>query len=81
VSCKVRGHFFLLLHKNSKVGISNRSAERGKRGARTQHAERFESKDVIISDKTFFIESLRTWGDDPCALVTTSDIKRNDTVL
>ena len=61
--------------------IRNELLQYGKESSRWISEKFIESKDVTVSDKTFFIESLRTWGDDPCALVTTSDIKRNDTVL
>ncbi len=47
--------------------IRNELLQYGKESSRWISEKFIESKDVTVSDKTFFIESLRTWGDDPCA--------------
>eukprot|EP00986_Skeletonema_menzelii_P015330 scaffold11515_cov200-Skeletonema_menzelii.AAC.1 len=52
-------------------GIRSKLLQHGKESSKWISEKFIESKDVTVSDKKFFIESLRTWGDDPCALVTT----------
>lgn len=47
--------------------IRNELLQHGKESSQWISEKFIESKDVTVSDKTFFIESLRTWGDDPCA--------------
>jgi hypothetical protein len=47
--------------------IRNELLQYGKESSRWISEKFIESKDVTVSDKTFFIETLRTWGDDPCA--------------
>ena len=47
--------------------IRNELLQYGKESSRWISEKFIESKDVTVSDKTFFIESLRSWGDDPCA--------------